>query len=186
MDDMSLNIDPPSGTYSCRYPTHAQTGAFTPALIATMTSNMRKSAPWLSLASTIYYSAGGRNHECVWRTWPDLALVLDAPVFYFRNQKQGAGPCAPPSCVWGPRVSNRSRVGGCLAGSCADPTAINILDEVSDMAMGLPTGRALQVGFYATGHSTLGTPTPVYVSRVLSLLQGLLADATSRVAGVCS
>ncbi len=168
VDDMSLNIAPPKGT-------------FTPALIAEMTSNMRTYAPWLSLASTVYYSENG---AIVWKNWPDLALALDAPVFYFRNQKQGAGPCAAPQCVWGPLASNKSHGGGCLAGACADSTAVNILGEVADMGVALPPGRALQVGFYATGHSTLGTPTPTYVARVLDLLGAMLADAGSRVAGI--
>ena len=142
---------------------------------------MRSVAPWLSLASTCYYLIDG---NILWNALPDFALVLDAPVFYFRNEKQGYGPCADAACPWGPMLGNRTRPRGCLAGDCADATAINIIDEVADIAAGIPSGRALLVGFYATGHSTMGTPSPTYVARILDLLQLLMADASSRVSGV--
>jgi len=61
---------------------------------------------------------GSQAGQFVWDRWPDFPLALDAPVFYFRNQKQGAGPCAAPDCVWGPLLGNRTKEGGCLAGSC--------------------------------------------------------------------
>lgn len=81
------------------------------------------------------------------------------------EQKQGAGPCAPAFCPWGPRA--QSHEGGCLAGACADSTVQNLAPEIADMAGGLPPGRRLQVGFYATGHSLLGTPTSLYVARMM-------------------
>ena len=30
--------------------------------------------------------------------FPDLALMLDAPVFFFRNALEGAQTCAPQAC----------------------------------------------------------------------------------------
>ena len=47
---------------------------------------MRSRAPWLVFSPVIYYVQGG---IWVWTLWPDLAMVLDAPMFTFRNDKQG-------------------------------------------------------------------------------------------------
>ena len=125
-----------------------------------MVGNMRRRAPWVNFAPTIYYSEGSTP---VAQLWPDLALTLDTPIFYFRNQKLGAGPCAPASCPWGPRATEHA--GGCLAGPCSESTAWNVVDEVDDMRRWLPPGRRLIVGFYATGHSSLGSPTARCVGR---------------------
>ena len=106
-----------------------------------------------------YYNQGGEGPEhFVWNLWPDFPRVVDTVLFYFRNQKQGAGPCLPLPCPWGPRMTERA--GGCLAGSCADSTVQNAPGEIHDIAAGMPPGRLPQVGFYATGHSSLGTPSP--------------------------
>jgi hypothetical protein len=112
----------------------------------------------------------------------------DGMAFYFRNNKQGdhclnacdscllqnmvhsctksdacgvgAGPCAVPSCIWGPSCLQKGkaceRTGGCLAGACAEPTIANVGTEVADIRAWLPAARPLIVGFYATGHSSLG------------------------------
>ena len=122
-----------------------------------MLGNLRRRAPWVNFAPTIYYS----EDVPVFEAWPDLSLTLDAPLFYFRNQKRGAGPCAAPACVWGPSATEH--VGGCLAGPCSEPTAWNVADEVADIVDWLPAGRRPLVGFYATGHSSLGSPTAQYV-----------------------
>lgn len=148
IDDMSHDVQPPDGI-------------FTPNLVANMTSGLRAHAPWMNLIPTTYYSEG----SFVWDLWPDFPKVVDTSLFYFRNQKQGAGPCANPVCPWGPRM--RSREGGCLAGACAEATAQNAAEEVAEVAAGFPAGRPLQVGFYATGHSSLGTPTARYVRMVM-------------------
>jgi hypothetical protein len=121
-----------------------------------------------------YYTEGG----FVWSLWPDLPKVVDTVLFYFRNQKEGAGPCANPLCPWGPRM--KSRDGGCLAGNCSEATAQNAPGEIADIAAGMPPGRTVQVGFYATGHSSLGTPTARYVRMTMEavLAQGVVAGLT--------
>ena len=70
--------------------------------------------------------------------WPDLSLIGDGLAFYFRNQKQGAGPCAPASCVWGPSDTTGEHAGGCLAGACAEPTVANVGGEVADIRAWMP------------------------------------------------
>ena len=105
------------------------------------------------------------------------ALVLDSPKFAFRNDKQGAGPCAKVGCMWGQLCyyfanhtlrpqscqahpdASRQAGGSCLAGACADETVWNVGEEIAELADALPAGRSLKVSFYATGHSSLGTPT---------------------------
>ena len=143
--------------------------------VAQITSNMRAHAPWLSLASVTYHPFTGR--------FPDVAFMLDAAVFFFRDMIQCAGaeadcPCAPKGCPWGPRHTGL-RHGQCLAGSCAEPTVQNAADEIAQVAAGLPAGRQMIVGYYATGHSSGGQPTPRYVSRLLQTI-----SAQPHVAGV--
>ena len=97
---------------------------------------------------------------------------MDAPLFYFRNQKEGAGPCAARADFWGPSCKpplNDSRTGGCLAGHCADHTAINVAAELDEVATWVPAGRPILVGYYATGHSHLGSPTATYVRQLPQL-----------------
>ena len=75
---------------------------------------------------------------------------MDGALFYFRNEKQGVGPCAvsagcPLDCTgqWpGP---------SCLAGRCAEPTAANLPAEVVDVRKALPPNASLHVGLYVTG-----------------------------------
>jgi hypothetical protein len=164
IDDMSHDINPPWLT-------------FTPDTVANITANMRRHAPWLTLAPTIYYAQTIPSFE----RWPDLPLALDMPIFFFRNQRQGAGPCAPPRCSnwWGPRA-NRLPNGtvdcptcGCLAWTCAEPTVYNCPGEAAVMASALPEGRDMLIGFYATGHSSLGEPSPRYVQQLLQIAWGL-------------
>ena len=129
---------------------------FTGNNVAVITSNMRSHAPWLSLASVVYVE---------FTELPDLPYMLDAPVFFFRNAVEGAGPCAPDSCIWGPHAKEHK--GSCLAGACAEPTTFNLPKEVSTLVSGMPPGRRIIVGYYATGHSSSGQPSPRYVSRLL-------------------
>ena len=145
---------------------------FTPEVVARMTAGMRSQAPWLALAPTLYYRQSG---TFVFDSWPDLGLVLDSVLFYFRNEKQGQGPCAAPSCdVPG------SCTGACLAGVCADPTVANAPGEIADMATGLAAGRRLQLGVYASAHSQCGEATTLYVHELLAtgLAQPAIAGAT--------
>lgn len=173
MDDFTHDVRPPAGI-------------FTPSLLARTTANLRAHAPHMSFLPVVYYSEGSAP---VASLWPDLILVMDAPLFYFRNQREGAGPCAATPCwpYWGPatlplpRGTNASRTGGCLAGPCAEPTATNVLVELDEIAKWLPSGRRILTGFYATGHSHLGTPSASYVRALPQLIMSHAA-----VAGVMS
>ena len=173
VDDLTPNVGPDGAGK-----------AFTPATLATMTAEMRRETPWVSLVSTCYYRLG--SDLPVAARYPDLPLLLDAPLFYFRNDKQGPGPCADGTvCPWGPRSppGQMHTTGGCLAGACADPTVKNAPGEVADMVAWLPPGRELQVGFYATVHSTLGAPTANYTAQLMPILLGL--DGVSGVVVYC-
>lgn len=136
IDDMTHNIDT----------------VFTPELVAQMESGMRSGAPWMSMVPTFYYSEAGEPSAL---RWPDVGLTMDSVLFYFRNQKEGEGPCSacetPSPCP-----------GSCLAGTCAEATVANFPEEATEMAAMLPAGRPLQVGMYFTGHSACGTPSAKY------------------------
>jgi hypothetical protein len=136
VDDMTHNIDT----------------MFTPALVAEMQAEMRSRAPWMNLVPTFYYSEADQPSA---ERWPDVGLTMDSVLFYFRNQKQGEGPCSacdtPKPCP-----------GSCLAGTCAEATVANFAGEASEMAAMLPQGRQLQIGLYFTGHSACGTPSAKY------------------------
>ena len=168
-----------AGLLSAQYPhlvaldiddfsSNVNTGFFTGNDVASITSAMRSKSPAMALASVVYQD---------FAAFPDLALMLDAPVFFFRNAAEGAGPCADPSCPWGPHMVHRA--GQCLAGVCSEPTTYNARLEVASVLAGVPAGRQIVAGFYATGHSSGGQTTPRYVSRMLQSLA--LQD---RVAGV--
>ena len=135
------------------------TGAFDGNYVAKITSNMRARSPWLALSSVLYSN---------FSSFPDLALMLDAPVFFFRNAMEGAQTCAPSSCPWGPHA--RSHSGSCLAGVCSEPTTFNAPLEVAQVVAGMPPSRTIITGYYATGHSSSGQPTARYVSRLLQTL----------------
>jgi len=113
--------------------------SFTPNIIARMSSALRgQGAPWMGLASCVYYSQDG-----VWSLgrWPDLPMVLDASISFFRNEFQGIGPCVTSpqrQCPWGALEKpplhpppTAEGLGSCLAGACADTTAINAPFEVA-------------------------------------------------------
>lgn len=148
IDDFTHDVAPPHGL-------------FTPQLLAEIVNSLHRHSPTINFAPLVYYS----ESVPVFDQWPDLSLIGDGLAFYFRNQKQGAGPCAAAACVWGP--SGHERAGGCLAGACAEPTVANVGDEVRDIRAWLPPGRPLVVGFYATGHSSLGSPSARYVRELL-------------------
>ena len=42
--------------------------------------------------------------------------------------------------------------------------------NIAQVVAGLPASRSVITGYYATGHSMLGQPTPRYVSRLLQTL----------------
>ncbi|HEY3450359.1 MAG TPA: VCBS repeat-containing protein [Myxococcales bacterium] len=157
-----------------------------PDTIAAMTAEMRSQAPWLALAPTFYYREGG---AFVLDSWPDVGLALDSILFYFRNEKQGVGPCASAACgVPAPAKCT----GACLAGTCAEATVANAPGEIADMAQGLPGARRLQFGVYASSHSTCGQPSAAYVENLLEtvltdpLVEGASVYVFQHPSGACS
>ena len=150
------------------FSSNVMTGAFDGNYVAQITSNMRARSPHMVLSSVLYSN---------FSSFPDLALMLDAPVFFFRNALEGAQTCAPQACPWGPHA--RSHSGSCLAGSCSEPTTFNAALEIAQVVAGMPPSRTIITGYYATGHSSSGQPTARYVSRLLQTLA-----VQDRVAGV--
>ncbi|MGA9214596.1 MAG: VCBS repeat-containing protein [Methylocella sp.] len=146
-------------------------GHFTPDLIAQMESNLRSQAPWMSLIPTVYYPPLMHDHP----RWMDLPLALDTMLFYFKNEKQGTGPCAPSDCLM--PDGSRPQPNACLAGvgpstaaglplqptgECANKTVPNASGEFEDVFKLLVPGRKLLGGVYFTGHSEFGEPHPAY------------------------
>jgi hypothetical protein len=137
---------------------------FTPDLIAQVQANLRSQAPWMSFIPTMYHTIVGDG-------WNDLGLTMDTMLYYFRNDKQGLGPCAASTCTLenGSPISHSGH-GACLAGigpngnepGCAQLTLPNASGEFADVFALLPTGRKLLGGVYYTGHSEWGTPTSTY------------------------
>lgn len=143
VDDFSHNVPDP----------------FDPETVARMTARLRAQAPWMSFVPTSYYEQSG---TFVGSRWPDLPLTLDSVLFYFRNEKEGAGPCTAETCDVPGSCPN-----ACLAGECAEATIPNAPGEIEDMTAWLPEGRKLQFGLYASRHSTCGTPSIRYVHDLL-------------------
>ena len=89
-----------------------------PALLAAATAKMRQWAPWLSFGPTIYYRPPGAAYNpdgslvhSTLELCPDLALAIDAPVFFFRDEKQGRSLDSPCRQAGKPNASFRqSRV----------------------------------------------------------------------------
>ena len=86
IDDFTHDIAPPNGM-------------FTPELLANVVNNLHRHSPTISFIPNVYYSQDAPAFE----QWPDLASVGDAMLYLYRNQKQGAGPCAQKR-VWGDQV----------------------------------------------------------------------------------
>ena len=86
-------------------------------------------------------------------------------------------PCTPApryaECPWGllcdtePTYCDGRYTSECLSGVCAEPTALNAPGEATRVAATLPPSKSLQVGFYASGHSSLGQASPRYVQDVI-------------------
>lgn len=146
IDDATLNLD----------------GALSPEVIGQMQRNLH-GTPQLTLAPTFYYRASGTPTAA---KYPDVGLSVDTLLFYFRNEKQGAGPCS--GCDTPGPCNN-----ACLAGTCAEATVANAPGEIADMATMLPGDRKLQLGAYFTGHSKCGEPSPAYDA---GLVEAALAD----------
>ena len=89
IDDFSSNVL--AGTFDGNY-------------VARITSSMR------ALSARTWRS---RRCSAQPHAFPDLALMLDAPVFFFRNALEGAQTCAPQAAVGARRLA---RFPSCLAG----------------------------------------------------------------------
>lgn len=129
IDDFTHDVAPPDGM-------------FTPELLGRIVNNLHQQSATISFIPNVYYS----QDQPVVKQWPDLSLIGDAMLYFYRNQKQGAGPCAPASCVWGPGAKHGERGGGCLAGACAESTVANIPSELVEIYSWLPPGRPLVFG----------------------------------------
>jgi hypothetical protein len=135
IDDMTHDISP------------AEHAIFTSHVVARMQANLHRHSSSMNLAGTVYFSEDNRS---IMERVPDLSMLGDTMLFYFRNEKQGAGPCMPTACEWGPGESTLPpidrRQGGCLAGACAETTVANVAEEVREIAAWLPRGRRFVVG----------------------------------------
>lgn len=134
---------------------------FTGEYVAELESRLRARSPWLNFVPTAYYS------DFFPGNYKDIGLRFDSLLFFFRNEKQGEGPCSSSSC---PAHKSTS---GCLAGTCAEPTVENAVGEITDMSRLLAAGRKLQVGAYFGLHSTLGEPSPRYDYDLITLALNL-------------
>jgi hypothetical protein len=130
------------------------TGDYGPNEIAQIEARMRSQAPWMNFVPTVYYQVKSEP-------WKDLATTLDSMLFYFKNEKQGEGPCKGKENVC-PRGFAKPNNFGCLAGTCAEATVPNAPGEIADIVGLFPPGRKLQGGIYYSGHSALGTPSALY------------------------
>ena len=119
----------------------------------------------MSLIPTVYYPPLMKDHP----RWMDLQLALDTMLFYFKNEKQGTGPCAPSNCLM--PDGTRPQPNACLAGvgppltvtgPCANKTVPNASGEFGDVFKLMVPGRKLLGGVYFTGHSEFGEPHPTY------------------------
>ncbi|HEX4956186.1 MAG TPA: FG-GAP-like repeat-containing protein [Thermoanaerobaculia bacterium] len=128
--------------------------------VAEMESRLRSQAPWMNFAPSLYYH--GKESDFFGDEFPDVAKTFDTFVFYFRNNKQGTGPCSD--------CTNHTGGGACLDGECAEATIPNLADEVGDMAAMLPDGRKINVGVYYSGHSSLGEPSVRYDYDITKLI----------------
>ncbi len=131
---------------------------FTEDYIAELQSRMRSQAPWLNFVPGVYYSYFFRDTPPL----PDIARTFDTMLFWFRNEKQGEGPCS--SCT------DHSGTGGCLDGMCAEQTLANAPGEFTEMSELLPTGRKLQASVYFVRHSFYGEPSARYDFDLVSLI----------------
>ena len=143
---------------------HNLSGALTPEVVAQIDSALHGAAPWLSFVPTSYYRTSGGVP--VASAYPDVGLTVDTLLFYFRNEKQGEGPCS--ACAT-PKPCAKA----CLAGTCAEATVANAPGEIADMAGLLPADRTLQVGGYFTGHSACGEPSARYDDQLFQTAMGL-------------
>jgi iduronate 2-sulfatase len=167
MDDFSLNVVGNGGT-------------FRPPLIARMTSNARRAAPWLSFVPTVYFKADELFVFAPERL-EHLPRVLDAPNYIFRNEKEGRGPCAGASAAARCSVPDPDQCAFCIAGVCGEQTVGNMEGELRDIAAPFaPYGRRPHPGLYDSRHTACGTPTPHYVN---TLLPALMRQPPSRRAG---
>lgn len=133
---------------------------FTEDYLAEMQSRMRSQSPWLNFVPGIYYH--DKNNTFIGKAFPDLLHGVDTALMYFRNNKQGTGPCN--------NCSDHDGSGGCLDGVCAEATIPNAPGEFADVAGLLAAGRKLQAGVYFARHSHLGEPSARYGHDLVSLI----------------
>ena len=125
-------------------------------------------------------------------------LSVDGALFYFRNERQGTGPCLPSAGCPLDCSGQWPGAAGCLSGSCAEPTVANLPGEISDVAASLPVNTSVFVGLYVTGAiqpSSLpgwdcSTPSTEYARKALEVslaqppVQGVVVFAMAHQGGL--
>jgi len=140
-------------------------GSYTPELLA----DMRSRLGGVQLVGGLYWTRHALNRSFTLDVYPWLASSVDGMMLYFLNSKQGFGPCVP-SCPGMP--TNASKPGWqkfcqcCLAGTCAEATAPNAVDELADVAGRLSADQSLSILIFSAG-SSCGHPSDAYTLKVL-------------------
>ena len=151
-----LNVDDFSDADNERY--------FSPESSRRMVDLLRPNA---QLVPTLYFNSRS--------SIVDRNLSVDGALFYFRNEKEGIGPCAvsagcPINCT-----GQWPGAAGCLTGRCAEPTASSVRGEIAEVRASLPEHAVLHVGLYISGavqpescpQWDCSTPSALYAQLVL-------------------
>ncbi|HYK20894.1 MAG TPA: FG-GAP-like repeat-containing protein [Pyrinomonadaceae bacterium] len=133
---------------------------FTEDYIAEMQSRMRSQSPWLNFAPSHYW--GDDDDKFIGKKFPDFLHGVDTLFMFFRNNKQGTGPCT--------NCGHSGHDHGCLEGVCAEATIPNAPGEFAEVAGLLPAGRKLQGAIYFARHGNLGEPSVRYDYDLATLI----------------
>jgi hypothetical protein len=127
-----LNVDDFSDADNEKY--------FSPDSSRQMVAALRPNA---RLVPTLYYNSRS--------SIVDRNLSVDGVLFYFRNEKEGIGPCAADRGCALDCTGQWPGAAGCLSGSCAEPTTANLPAEVTNVRRAIPSGASLHIGLYISG-----------------------------------
>jgi hypothetical protein len=128
----------------------------------------------IRLTPTFYYRGpGGEAGSFVLQQHPWLANATDGVLFYFRNDKRGGAECSRNCTTPVPTSCSRP----CLYGHCAEASAANLADEVSDFAAALPSGTPIVVGIYFDAYHGCVAPSAQYNRDVLTQSMNMQSTA---------
>ena len=159
LDDFSDESNLEGGAY----------GIYTPALLAAM--RQRLSVGGVKFVGGLYYTRYKLNHTFTLDVYPWLASSVDGFLLYFLNSKQGFGPCKPGCAGMPTKPGWQKYCDCCLAGSCAEATAPNVIGELADVRARLRPDQTLLTLVFGSG-SSCGHPTVKYTYDVLEQLLG--------------